>query len=509
MGESNDTVLKKAGLLRTHPDFTYRIARRMRIVQHQTGLTEAWSPFWEQYKMWQSISAHQYVYFLKVRQIGASTGIMLDNVLWVAANDADGEEVKLGCFIDTDDKAQEQKRRALGMCQQLGLKVKPSGNTIIFPNGSMMHFASAGGRRAAASVTFQRLHLTEVPFWRDATNSYNSIMQSLVLDGQCIIETTMGLDDPIGVELWKTENNYHKVFFPFEEHEEYRADDFDDPKFAMSEDEAKWLRSEGFTREDSMRYWLYLLRNKSANDIHKNFREYPQKPEHSFMFAEGRWCNVTPEVLRPLRSVTLPRVPGAIHIYREPSDASHHCVVGTDTGGGLDLDNTAVTVVDGKDGFICATYYNNQCKTDDQAAVCKYVQDLYTFHQRQQDGSVVHRVPKIRAESNGVGLGLVHQLYRLRCVVEEFATTKDLKQRFMEITARKVEAGEAYGPADLAYESQVIRTKAGQFLGAKDLFMTLGFCYDWLERFPYKPLKPTNDPGTFNVRDRLKPRKRR
>ena len=373
----------------------------------------------------------------------------------------------------------------------------------MFPNGSMIHFATAGGKRAGASITFQRLHLTEIPFWRDATNSYNSIMQTLVLDGQCIIETTMGLDDPVAMNLWVDTNQYNKVFFPFEEHLEYRCEDADNPDFHMSDKEQAWLESEGFEDPASMRYWLWLLRNKSANDVHKNFREYPQVPEHSFKFAEGRWCSTDPEIVEPVEHYALPGIPGEVRIYRKPEDSSHHLVIGCDTGGGLGRDNSAVAVVDGLDGMIVATYVCSDVKTNELAQVAKSLQDRYTYH-RQEGSSVIHRVPPIRIEVNGIGYGTAHTLMQLRCKMYEFSTSADYAQRCMEITSRKVHEGVAFGPADLNFEAKQIRTKSGQFLGFKDLFMTLGFCYDWLERNPYKELPQVKRTGVFDLRDRMR-----
>lgn len=490
-------------LLCTSPEDLFTIAKSLSIVDHRTGIWSLWQPNFEQFKIFKALYKGKYVYFLKVRQIGASTAVLLDDCLWTAGNDALGQEVKCGVFIDSDDKAQEQKRRAVSFLTQLNIMHKATGNNIIFPNGSMMHFASAGGRRAGASITFQRLHLTELPFWRDATNSYSAIMQTLVLDGQCIIETTMGLDDPVAMNLWVDTNQYQKIFFPYEEHREYREEDPLHPDYPMSAEEETWLRTEGFTDPASMRYWLWQLRNKSANDVHKQFREYPQLPEHSFKFAEGRWCNVDPAEHDPIEEYTLPDVPGVVRIYRAPADCSHHLVLGCDTAGGLGLDRSVVAVVDGRDGFVCATYVSSEVKNYDLAKIGKSLQQRYTYHQ-EHNGSVVHRVPPIRVEVNGIGRGTAQDMVRLRCVVYEFDTNVAYKQVCMELTSRMVEQHKAYGPSDLAFESKQIRTKNGQFIGFKDLFMTLGFCYDWLERNRYKPLVLPAGQNTFNRKQRMK-----
>lgn len=481
----------------------HELSSSVPITHHVTGSTSPWVANDSQIAAWEKIREHRFTFFLKSRQVGLSTAVLFDDVCWLVANDAAGEVVKCGLFIDTDDKALEQKRRAMDFMDRLGIKYKSPGNNIVLPGGSMFHFATAAGKRAGSSFTFQRLHMTELPFWKKAQESYVSIMQSLTLEGECIIETTMGIDDPIAMNLYLADNQYHKVFFAFEDHLEYRCEDLDDPDFPMSHEEETWLRSEGFSNEHSMRYWLWLLRNKSGNDVNKQFREYPQLVEHAFKFAEGRWCKEDPQVLEPAESYTLPGVPGVIHIYRAAADFSHHCILGVDTGGGRGLDRSVVTVVDGSDGAICATYVSSEVKCFELAQVCKVLQDRFTYH-KTRGNHIVHRVPGLRVEINGVGHGTAQEAVRLRCKVFEFDTNEGSKQQFMEITARKIEQRIAFGPEALLFEARQIRTAKGRFKGYKDLFMALGFCYAWLETNPFKPLELPRGGDTFNLKQRLK-----
>lgn len=492
-------------LLEPDVEDVYNFARKMRIINHRTGVLEHWQPNYEQYMSWRALNKHDYNFFLKPRQIGLSTAMLFYNLCWMVLNDTNGHEVKLGYYIDTESKAEEQKRRAEKFLSQMSVNYSSNKMNLIFPNGSMIHFATAGGKRAAASLSFQRLHFTELPFWRDATNQYNAIMASLSIEGSVIIETTMGLDDPIAMNLWVGSNKYNKVFFPFEMHEEYRAKD--EPGFEMSDEERAWLEGEGFTREDSMRYWLMLLRNTSGNDVHKNFREFPQTPEQSFMFAEGRWCNKDPIVLEPIRKLTMAGVPGEVKIFIEPCDTSHHKVIGLDTAGGKGKDCSAVVLVDGENERICASYVSDDVRTTELAKVAKMMQDMYTFT-AVIGNSTVRRKPTILVEVNGVGRGTADVLLELCATIFEFSTTEASSQRFMEITNTKIVEGVAYGPDDLAYEAKQVRTKNGKFLGQKDLFMATGFCYDWLSREKSKPLPKRNDPKRVYM-DAIVRRKRR
>lgn len=499
-----DAAVKR--LLKPRAERVWRRARRMLVTDHGKGVTEPWVPYLEQFAIWKALEVYQFLFVLKVRQIGASTAVLLDDLLWCIMNDTAGQRVKCGLFIDTDAKAKEQHSRACAMLDDIGAVYKPSGRDIIFPNGTMMHFVTAGGQRAGASFSFQRLHLTELPFWRDATNSFSSIMQTLGREGQCVIETTMGLDDPIAMTLWQKQNQFKKLFFSFEDHIQYRAPSDDHPDFPMTVDEEKWLREEGFTNTLAMRYWLWLLRNKNGNDVHKNFREYPQRPEHSFMHAEGRWCKHDPVVVDPLEEIPLEDIPGAIEIFRQPNDCSHHCFIGVDTAGGRGLDRSVAVVVDGIDNRIVASYVSADVRIFEHARVVQRLQKLYTVRRIDGDRKKNFK-PLVLVEDNAIGQGIVEELERLRVKFHAFSTSEAKKQQFMELTVKHIVRGECYGPNDLLIESRDARVKNGKFYGLKDLFMSCGFCYDWLRSTPYRDLKPPRLGGRVSIADMRKRRR--
>ncbi len=483
------------------PVAVWRWARKIAIVDHISGTTRDWVPYHEQFDIWRQLAENQFAFVLKVRQIGATTAVLLDDLIWCLVNDESGHKVKCGLFIDTDAKADEQFDRAKHMLDQMGAAYTTRKTNIVFPNGSMMHFATAGGKRAGASISFQRLHLTELPFWRDATNSFSSIMQTLGMTGQCIIETTMGLEDPVAMTLWKKKNQFKKIFYSYEDHRFYRAPEDNWVDFPMTEEEREWLIEEGFTDELSMRHWLWHLRNKNANDKHKNFREYPQKPEHSFMYAEGRWCNVDPVVLDPLRVETWDDVPGELEIFREPEHCSHHLFIGVDTAGGRGQDRSVAVVIDGLDNHIVACFVNADIRIFEHAKVVQRVQKMYTRPHLTNNGSRTFR-PLALVEENAIGLGIIEELTRLRVKIQSFKTTEASKQRFLELTARYILEGACYGPFDLEVEAGDVRLKNGKFIGLKDLFMACGFCYDWLENSRYREL-PKPRPRNVLSRDAI------
>lgn len=474
------------GLLHVPPQHIERIASSLKIVHHETGTLEPWVPNDEQRQMWKDLWKYQRVYFLKARQIGASTAVCLDDVLWVAANDVSGNRVRCGIVVDTDAKAMERIKVCYDFARQMGIACEPKwgSGTITFPNGSEIIAMTAGGRRAGASMTFQRFHFTELPFWRDPGGSFVSLMQALVLEGRVVIETTMGIEDPTAKNLWEHPNDFFKRFFPFEDHLEYRSPY--DPR-VLDEDTEDMLREEGFTNREAMTHWVRILRNQCAGDITKAFREFPQRPEHSWRFAEGRWVLTTPAVIDPVSDDVCPYTADRVrlNVYRRRHEGSGHYVIGVDTSAGLGLDSSAVVVVDAETAQVMACMKDDRLKIDDLVQVAKFAQELYSSSRRGKFGKRVNEEPPIIIEDNGMGVGTVQaaQANNLRHVIP-WKTTKASRYDGLLYAKRFIESGTVWGPEELADECDGLLVDKGKFSGPKDLMMAMGFCYTYLAANP-------------------------
>lgn len=470
------------GLLHLPPEKIEAIARSLKIVHHETGTLEHWPVNAEQSQMWRDLWLYRQVYVLKVRQIGASTAICLDDVLWVAVNDAAGHRVRCGIVVDTDAKSMERLRVCYDFARQLGIACEPKwgSGTLTFPNGSEIIAITAGGKRAGASMTFHRFHFTELPFWRDPNGSYTSLMQALVLNGRVVIETTMGIDDPTAKDLWIRPNSFFKRFFSYEDHEEYRRPY--DPEL-LDEDTEAFLREEGFTDRESMTDWVWRLRNRCAGDLVRCFREYPQRPEHSWRFAEGRWVLATPRVADPVMDDVCPYTADRVrlNVYRKAAEGSGHYVVGVDTAAGLGQDSSAVVVVDCESAQVMACMKDDRIKIDDLVQVAKYAQELYSRAYRDRQGRWKNEEPPVIIEDNGMGVGTVQsaQANGIRRLVP-WKTTKATRYDGLLYAKRFIESGSVWGPEDLAEECDGLLVDDGKFVGPKDLMMAMGFCYTYL-----------------------------
>ncbi len=447
-----------------------------------------WVPNDEQIQIWKDLWDHPLLYVLKVRQIGASTAVCLDDVLWCSANDSHGNPVRLGIVVDTDAKAAERVRICADFARQLGLKVKylPGQNKLVWPGGSEIIGMTAGGRRAGASMTFHRIHATELPFWQNPLDSYGSLMQALIVGGRVVIETTMGIDDLMAKELWVRDNEFFKRFFSFEEHLEYRRE-VDDS--VLTPDTWAAMQEEGFTIPEAAMHWQWLLRNRCGGDEVLCYREYPQKPEHSWLYAEGRWVHTTPEVREPIKSLPVPGTHGRmrVDIWKEAADGSGHFVLGVDTAGGLGLDASAVALIDHEDGELCASFSSESSTIDDLVQVVMFLQGLYTSLERLPGGVTRPRTPLALVETNGIGRATIQAIDAEGGATVEVKTNKASGYDSLQLAKRYVEAGILAGPQRLADECEELRVDEGKFIGPKDLLISCGFCYYWMAQNPYRP----------------------
>lgn len=482
MSDSSKTSPDRMKGLR--PSVIEAVLRTLVIVQHATGTMAPWVPNREQLQMLRDLWEHPLAFFLKVRQIGSTTLIIAWGLLMVYANDVCGQRFNAAFVIDTDAKALERFNLACDFANQMGLRFEMNARcpySLTFPNGSRFVFMSGGGRRVGASGSYNLLILSELPFWRDPASSISSLMQTLLGGGRVVIETTMGVEDMTARELWLAKNNYFKRFFPFEFHEEYRREY--DPEILTPDLEEK-LRKEGFTDRESMTEWVWRLQNLNGGDWTKHMREYPQRPEQSWLMALGRWVNATPQIVDGKRISIPTNTSGmALQVFVEPAKTSGHLVLACDPGGGLGRDASAVAVVDRRTQGIVGWVYTNEAPLDDMATALEFTLRYYTTtYVSPTTGSARVLRPVCLIETNGLGRGL-HQMAASRGLRPvEVYTDRASKSECMTLSKRMIEAGLAYGPKSLADECDSCHTADGDFRGSKDGLMALGMCYAWMAK---------------------------
>lgn len=464
-------------------------------MDHSTGKRIRWLPSKEQYAIWRSIYYHGWTFILKPRQVGATTAFVFEMVIWILAMDARGERVNVASFIDTSDKADALRDRAIDFFEQIGVDVVSKQGKLTLPNGSNWFFATAGSKRAAASLSLHRVHLTELPFWKNPTAAYNSIMPSLSLGGWAVIDTTMGVDDPIGRNLWYESHRYNKVFFSVEDHDTYRAPV---DTSVLTKEKWEWLRGEGFTMKTAAMWWLLTLSDRCAGDIPRCWREYPQLPSHAFKYAEGNWINGVPELADVVDEFNVPNTLRPVQVFIPPSDCSSRLVGGVDTSFGMGQDACSVSLVN-QAGELVASWRDNGALIDTTVDVLADIQQLFTKGGEAPLGVI---------ETNGVGAGTLQRAEQKGLVVVGENMDAAKKQLGMLGVKRGIESGTLKGGKDLQDECKELRVRNNRWLGPKDLLMSIGFAYRelglcdgiWLEHE-----EPPDEvgPNVFSLKERM------
>ena len=195
-------------LLRLPVDAIDAVARQVKIVNHMTAETSPWFPHEEQRTIWGACAAHDWVFAAKPRRVGATTAVELDDMLWCLVNDANGNRVRCGLFVDTDEKSKERVAFAMSVIDQLpelfgGCDI--NSDRILFPRGSVMEFHTGSGKNAGRGGGYQRIHVTELPFFLNDT-TLGALLPSMSMTSQVIIETTIDVTGPNGIatrSLWR------------------------------------------------------------------------------------------------------------------------------------------------------------------------------------------------------------------------------------------------------------------------------------------------------------------
>jgi hypothetical protein len=453
-------------------------------------------------------SSGRWVYAAKPRQVGATTMTQLDDMLWCVANDHAGNRVRAALYVDTEDKLREREafaRSVVGQLPDLFKGCDVNSDRVLFPKGSVLTFGTGSGKSEGRSGSFQRLHLSELPFWANPL-TYGALIPALSLEGQCIIETTLDVDAPNGAltrDLWRKPNRYQKVFFSVEDH----AHEYSAPPDLISDDEWSWCKEQGFTRRECASWWLKVaLPDIVAGDLTRLMREYPQHPDHMFTASASRWVPVSPQVTEPIDVVQCG--PARVGIWRRPADTTE-VVIAVDTGKGVDRDRSAVVVVDKRDHRLCAAFTSNTLDVLTFAAIVKGLWLHFTkpVPDKTAWGAVLHPTPpEVVAEDNGIGEAMCLELARIGVPPGRVHTDEASKVEGLTLARNAVVDGRVYGPSDLAEEcDDLAKDERGNWVGRKDLLMALGFALIRIRQHPWQPPPEPRRQGYVDVEAMLAP----
>jgi hypothetical protein len=465
------------------------------------GTRSPWRPYHEQDELFTLLEQHLALFIAKPRKTGISTGSEFIDVLETMAADEEGNRIRTVFAIDTDDKTYEHCAQLADFAAQLEIEHDAKDQWITFPNGSEIVCITAGGKQPGRGGTIHRLHVTELPFWKDPKGNYQALRSSCIDRPRITIETTLDPRSKFCMDLWRGVDEdgralgpeFHRHFWKVEHHIAYRlprverptgADaflDIDGHVVILTSEQWKFAQDEGFTRKDAAAWWLHhALPNLCAGDAVQLMHDYPQCERHLFQAAAGRVIKATPKVLEPIAVTVVPGVGGdqwRVHVYVPKEETSGQLLIGVDTAQARGVSRSVVVVVDKRSGRICASFASAHILEDDLAAIVQVLQHDYEY--RDVRGNLT--VPLALIEDNGIGTATVHQAQR-RGVIFQTVTQRGDKhttttEECISAAKRAIEAGIGYGPRELAEECDELRREDdGSFVGRKDMIVAYGIC---------------------------------
>lgn len=476
------------------------------LTDFDSGARILWEPTPIQCAIWQAREQHHRLFVTKPRRAYASTALDFDDVLFTVCNDGSGERVRTGVAIDTEDHVAERIYQMSSFLTQLHVPhTAVEGLITLTQSESQITCFTASGKRAAASTGLQRVRYSEAAYYKPG--EIGTISAAAGKQAQEIIETTIGTHATNFTEVrarWREVGAwrpYFQLFFPFESHAEYRA-----PAHLITEAEWEWAQepAQGFTIREAASYWLREILPKFGGDKQRARGEYPQRAEHMFDTALGRWVSRTPRIVPPIDVVKVMGNAGEVWpllIWRKPERTSGRISIALDAAKGAGVSRATVCVVDETDGFLCAAFADAFVLGDDQAIVA---QKAWAMYSTQRDDGKWTR-PRLRAEDNVTGQIVIQPLRRLGMPVETFDTTEASQILGMQAAKRGVETGILEGPAELAEECDECFKDpvTGKFKGHKDLLMTYGMCLrgvSFAQLGPKAPDVEANSETRINVR---------
>lgn len=189
-----------------------------------------------------------------------------------------------------------QKAKLIHSKMWFGLPVSRSrsdGMLDFDAHGSVFMANTAGNTNVGRGNTFQHLHCSEVPMWRDVSTVFDSVLQAVPeLPGtSVIVESTARGAEGDFYEMWmaseKGENEYYPFFSPWWQEEEYQL------AFHDAAARSRFLRTMG--KEDKelmagfelsaeqMNWRQHTIRNRLRGSVRRFRQEYPSFAEEAFL----------------------------------------------------------------------------------------------------------------------------------------------------------------------------------------------------------------------------------
>lgn len=269
-------------------DFSYFARKYLKILDANNNKFIPFKPNFAQMKLLNAISQNNWVYVLKARQVGITTGIAGIN-FWKALFTPN---YKIAIIAHTGQSARNIFEIYANFYNNLPdfLKVETTAanvNEIKFITGSQIKVGSATSESFRGS-TYNSLHLSEFAFYQDIPRTMASIFQTATKNALVVLETTPNGHNE-AKNLWDEKNNYEKVFISWMDAEKYKSKIKPKQKFDFIEE---FLNGLALTEEQ--RNWVYeTYSTKTAGDFNIFKQEFASDPTTCFISSGENYFAMT------------------------------------------------------------------------------------------------------------------------------------------------------------------------------------------------------------------------
>ena len=372
-------------LRRCASDFRY-FCRHLKIVDKNAKII-TFKPNAAQERLVLAIEDNPWVFDLKARQMGGTTGIAA-YAFWHAYF---RPNFRVGVMAQSRESAEQifeiYKRFYDNLPKWLQFPTEKSNvREMSFFHGGMIRVFTAN-TQSARGTTYNFLHCSEFAFYADVEETVRAVFQTATPDAVVVMETTAnGLNH--AHQLWVGQNGYSKVFLPWMMSEEYTLAT---KPSSFRGDMSKW-RAYGVEHELTERqlWWAYdTYRTKCGSNWQTFHQEYPATAEVAFITSGERYF----DVIYPHAKAT-----AGYREYGKP-EKYHVYAMGVDTASGSpsgDFSSFCVLDITNKESPKCvSTYYVRVSPSEFSAKVLEEA--------KKWDALVV-------AESNSYGLSIIEHL---------------------------------------------------------------------------------------------------
>lgn len=284
---SNNSPLVAAEIKKCRDDFAYFAGKYLKILDAENNRFIKFKPNFAQMRLLDAIGKNNWVYCLKARQVGITTGIAAIN-FWKALFT---KNYKVAVIAHTNKSAKNIFEIYASYYNNLPdfLRVPTKAanvNEIVFTTGSAIKVASATSEGLRGS-TYNSLHLSEFAFYDDIPKTMASILQTATRNALVILETTPNGQNEAKT-IWDEPNGYEKVFISWMDKKEYVSNK---PPRQQHDFIEQFLNGLKLTTEQ--RNWVYeIYESRTGGDFNLFKQEYASDPTTCFIASGENYFNI-------------------------------------------------------------------------------------------------------------------------------------------------------------------------------------------------------------------------